>query len=82
MKIQKIFKLIKTLKYKMLRLNLTQHMSRTLEEFLACLGMDRAALGVCETNRLEMHEVTAWKNRLQVILKDRVGQTLVEETCK
>lgn len=66
----------------MLRLNLTQHMRRTLEEFLACLDMDRAALTVCERNRLEIHEVTVCKTRVQVLQKDRRGQTLVKETCK
>lgn len=45
-------------------------MRRTLEEFLAYLDTDRAAISVCETNRLETHEVTVCKTRVQVIQKE------------
>lgn len=57
---------------------MSQHITTTLEEFLACLDMVRAAFSVCETNRLETDEATVWKTRVQVLLKGRV----VEETCK
>lgn len=65
-----------------MKLNLTQHMRRTLEEFLAWLDMNREALSACETHRLEMHEVTVWKTRVPVILKGGVGYILEEETSK
>lgn len=56
---------------------MSQYIRTTLEEFLACLGTDRAALSVCEINRLETDEGTVWKTRVQVLLKGKV----VEEMC-